>query len=145
MIEPGISSVIDLIRREHRAKFALAAGVYRLGLDAVQGPRTRSHFTHGVSMTMTCLGFGACVKILRQLHAIVSLVERGLATEACRTALAWAFGRHAWSECVAVVRPANQAAIRVCSKLGMRYESALHVSGVPTHVYQLERAAWVVK
>lgn len=64
---------------------------------------------------------------------------QGFATEACRAALSWAFPRHSWFECVALVRPANDAAGRVCSKLGMRREGSIHVLGAPADVYQVER------
>lgn len=64
---------------------------------------------------------------------------RGLTTEGCLAALSWAFARHSWSECVAVVRPENRAAIRVCSKLGMRYEGTVQASGPAVHVHQVSR------
>ncbi len=64
---------------------------------------------------------------------------QGYATEVCRSVLAWAFERHSWHECIALVRPANHAAIRVCSKLGMRYESSVQLAGQSVDLYQVSR------
>jgi RimJ/RimL family protein N-acetyltransferase len=64
---------------------------------------------------------------------------RGLATEAARSALAYAFAAHEWRECVALARPENRAALRVCAKLGLRYESGVELNGAAVHVYQVTR------
>jgi RimJ/RimL family protein N-acetyltransferase len=54
---------------------------------------------------------------------------RGYATEACQAALHHAFVHHRWEEVVAVVRPANSAAIRVLRKLGFSPEGEVLLKG----------------
>jgi len=66
---------------------------------------------------------------------------RGLATEACRRALAHALVCHSWTEVVAIVRPANSAAIGVLRKLGFAVESRLVLAGQPADLYQAPRTA----
>lgn len=62
---------------------------------------------------------------------------RGLATEAASASLAYGFERHGWGEAVAIVRPANQAAIRVLTKLGMQPEYETVLGSAPAMVYQV--------
>lgn len=62
---------------------------------------------------------------------------RGLATEASSAALRHGFRRHGWPEVVALVRPANAAAIRVLSKLGMRREDTIALGSAPAVVYRV--------
>lgn len=64
---------------------------------------------------------------------------RGLATEACRAALAQAFTRHGWEECVALARADNTAALRVCEKLGMRHEASLQHAGGEVRLQRVSR------
>ena len=66
----------------------------------------------------------------------------GYATEACRTVLSWAFSRHSWSECIALVRPHNAAAIRVCTKLGMKSEGSVDLRGVSVELLQVTRGGF---
>jgi RimJ/RimL family protein N-acetyltransferase len=67
---------------------------------------------------------------------------RGLATEAARSALAHGFAAHQWHECIALVRPDNLGALRVCAKLAMEYETSIDLSGSAAHVYQVTREAF---
>ena len=64
---------------------------------------------------------------------------RGYATEACRTALSWALPHHAWQECIALVRPTNRSALRVCSKLGMKHEYQVSLRGARVDVLRATR------
>jgi len=64
---------------------------------------------------------------------------RGLATEACAWALEHALRSHPWREVVALVRPANTAAIRVVEKLGFSPESELILNGDVGRLYQASR------
>lgn len=50
---------------------------------------------------------------------------RGLGTEVTRAALRYGFGSRAWSEVVAVVRPANAAARALLARMGAEREGAL--------------------
>lgn len=70
---------------------------------------------------------------------------RGLATEASRAALDFGFSTHGWPECVALVRPENRAALRVCTKLGMQFEIDVELGGTAARLYQLTRAAFIVE
>lgn len=64
----------------------------------------------------------------------------GLATEASRACLDHAFSTRAWSEVVALVRPANPAAIRVLTKVGMHPERTLELNGSPAVLYRILRS-----
>jgi [ribosomal protein S5]-alanine N-acetyltransferase len=70
---------------------------------------------------------------------------RGLATEAARAALEFGFSTHGWPECVALVRPENRAAQRVCRKLGMQYETDVELGGMAALLYQLTREAFTLQ
>jgi ribosomal-protein-alanine N-acetyltransferase len=61
----------------------------------------------------------------------------GLATEASSRCLGYAFRESGWSEVVALVRPANAAAVRVVEKLGMRPERTIEVAGGTAVVYEI--------
>ena len=63
---------------------------------------------------------------------------QGYATEACIAAIRWASQRHKWPECVALVRPSNLGAGRVCFKLGMRPEESLRIAGGPVRLQRLD-------
>jgi RimJ/RimL family protein N-acetyltransferase len=67
---------------------------------------------------------------------------RGLATEAAVASLRHGFGQHGWSEVVALVRPANTAAIRVLMKLGMEAEQRLALGAAAAVLYQVSRPAF---
>jgi RimJ/RimL family protein N-acetyltransferase len=64
---------------------------------------------------------------------------RGLATEASVACLRHAFGRLGWDEVVALVRPANLAAIAVLGRLGMRHEDDVVLAGELVHLYAVRR------
>jgi len=74
---------------------------------------------------------------------------RGYATEACEAALHHALSVHPWAEVVAVVRPANTAAIHVVQKLGFSPEGEVRIEGEHAVLFQAARgqvhatgAAW---
>lgn len=69
-----------------------------------------------------------------------SVWGRGYATEACQAALHHAFSVHPWAEVVAVVRPANAAAIRVLQKLGFSPEEEVHLEGERAVLFQTARS-----
>jgi RimJ/RimL family protein N-acetyltransferase len=64
---------------------------------------------------------------------------QGLATEAARTAARYGLSRHGWTELVALVRPANAAAVRVLVKLGMQPEQSIVVADTPAVLYRVTR------
>jgi ribosomal-protein-alanine N-acetyltransferase len=66
---------------------------------------------------------------------------RGLATEASSACVRYVFDRRGWREVVAVLRPANHAAIRVVTKLGMSAEQTVALGGVPAVIYRVGRDA----
>jgi len=60
---------------------------------------------------------------------------RGLATEAATAALRFGFQQRGWTEVVALVRPANAAAIGVLRKLAMQPERTIVVNDAPAVLY----------
>jgi ribosomal-protein-alanine N-acetyltransferase len=64
---------------------------------------------------------------------------RGLATEAARTALAYAFEGLNLRRIIAIIHQDNSDSKRVAQKLGMRFERAALVEGVPVHIYSIEK------
>ena len=70
---------------------------------------------------------------------------RGLATEAARAALEFAFTAGGLDRIVGVHVVGNEASARVMLKLGMRFDRATTESifGRPVHVYAIDRAAYL--
>lgn len=68
--------------------------------------------------------------------------SKGLATEAARGCLDFAFRVQDWPEVVAIVRPENAASARVLSKIGMQLLRRIAVRGVPVDLYQISRASY---
>jgi RimJ/RimL family protein N-acetyltransferase len=66
---------------------------------------------------------------------------RGLATEAAAASLTYGFGHHGWAEVVGIVRPGNNSAIRVLTKLGMQREQEIALGSLPAVVYRIRRAS----
>jgi ribosomal-protein-alanine N-acetyltransferase len=66
----------------------------------------------------------------------------GLATEAARRCLDFAFCEQAWTEVVAMVRLGNAASARVLHKLGMELLRRIEVRGVSADLYQVRRSSW---
>ncbi len=64
----------------------------------------------------------------------------GLATEAARRCLEFAFSEQAWTEVVAMIRLGNLASARVLDKLGMEFLRRIEVRGVPADLYRVQRA-----
>ena len=63
--------------------------------------------------------------------------HRGLATEAASACLANGFAERGWPEIVAIVRPANAAAVRVLAKLGMRLEQEILLGSEPALIHRI--------
>jgi RimJ/RimL family protein N-acetyltransferase len=63
---------------------------------------------------------------------------RGLATEAARRCLEFAFDEQGWTEVVAVVRPENVASARVLRKAGMEVVRRIEIRGIPADLYRVE-------
>jgi ribosomal-protein-alanine N-acetyltransferase len=66
---------------------------------------------------------------------------RGLATEAARRALAYAFDEAGLERIVAVTRPEHVRSRHVLEKIGMRYERNVEVFGIQAVLYVLGRDA----
>ena len=62
---------------------------------------------------------------------------RGLATEAASACVAFGFAERGWPEIVAVVRPANAAALRVLAKVGMRLEQEIVLGSEPVEIHRI--------
>jgi RimJ/RimL family protein N-acetyltransferase len=65
---------------------------------------------------------------------------RGLATEAARACLRFAFDERGFDEVVAVVRPGNAPALGLLRNLGMSPEDTLELAGGPAQLHRLGRA-----
>jgi RimJ/RimL family protein N-acetyltransferase len=66
---------------------------------------------------------------------------RGLATEAARAALEFAWERAGLTRVVAIARAENTASRRIMEKLGMRYERDTVHKGFPVVLYSVARVA----
>jgi ribosomal-protein-alanine N-acetyltransferase len=64
---------------------------------------------------------------------------RGLATEAARCCLDFAFLERAWPEVVAMVRVGNAASVRVLRKVGMEFLRRIEVRGTPADLYRVQK------
>jgi RimJ/RimL family protein N-acetyltransferase len=64
---------------------------------------------------------------------------QGLATEAGRAALDYAFGTLGAEHVISVIHPDNAASVRVAEKLGEAFEQAREVNGHPAVVYGITR------
>jgi RimJ/RimL family protein N-acetyltransferase len=67
---------------------------------------------------------------------------RGYATEACRAALAWAFGERDFPELVSYIYPANAASIRVATKVGETLRGTASLRDREVLRYVITRAEW---
>lgn len=65
---------------------------------------------------------------------------RGLASEAARLAMRFAFARANLHRVSAIARAENLASVRIMKKLGMRFERESTHKGIPVVVYSIERA-----
>ena len=63
---------------------------------------------------------------------------RGLATEAARTVMRFAFDDAKLRRVIAIARPENLASIRIMRKLGMRFEREATHKGISVVVYSIE-------
>jgi ribosomal-protein-alanine N-acetyltransferase len=64
---------------------------------------------------------------------------RGLASEAARAALDYAFGVVGLERVIALARPQNGPSRRIMVKLGMRWEKDVEAFGAPAVYYAIER------
>ena len=62
----------------------------------------------------------------------------GFATEAGRAAIEFAFGELGAAEVISLIKPENDASIRVAERLGESYRGTVDLAGVRVSVYRLE-------
>jgi [ribosomal protein S5]-alanine N-acetyltransferase len=66
---------------------------------------------------------------------------RGLASEAAREAMRFAFDEVKLSRVIAIAQPENRASIRIMRKLGMRFEREATHKGIRVVLYAIRRRA----
>jgi RimJ/RimL family protein N-acetyltransferase len=64
---------------------------------------------------------------------------QGLATEACRAALAWAWAERDWPFLLSFVRPENAASAGVCRRLGATEQDPITLMGGTARVFRHDR------
>ena len=64
---------------------------------------------------------------------------RGLGTEAARAVLAYGFGELHLSRLICLIDPANEASVKVATKIGMSLEREADIDDEPTLVYSAVR------
>jgi RimJ/RimL family protein N-acetyltransferase len=62
---------------------------------------------------------------------------QGLATEACRACLRFAFDALGLTRIIGLVNPANSASVRVLEKCGMTFEKLLEIDSQPVACYSI--------
>jgi RimJ/RimL family protein N-acetyltransferase len=65
----------------------------------------------------------------------------GLAEEAARAAIQYAFERLGWREVISLIHPKNQRSISLALRLGERLERTVEVRGLSHNLYRLVRGA----
>ncbi len=68
---------------------------------------------------------------------------RGYATEAARAALAYAFTQLGQAHVISLIRPENEASVRVAERLGERLEGRTVLQGQEALVYGIDRERWL--
>jgi RimJ/RimL family protein N-acetyltransferase len=66
---------------------------------------------------------------------------RGLAEEAARAAVRFAFERLGWQEVISLIHPDNSRSISLALRLGEQFERTVELRGVPHNLYRLVRGA----
>jgi RimJ/RimL family protein N-acetyltransferase len=66
---------------------------------------------------------------------------RGLATEAARAAVAYAFERLGWDRLICVILPGNRRSIAVAQRLGARLDHVAEIHGLPHDIYEIVKAS----
>ena len=80
---------------------------------------------------------------LQLLYGVAdSLAGRGLAAEAARAAIRFAFEERGVARVAASADAPNAASIRVMEKAGLRFEKRVTLHGLDTVFYALDRDAW---
>lgn len=69
--------------------------------------------------------------------------HKGLATEAARRALEFAFAEAGLERVVAVVLPENEKSVAVTQRLGMRYVGRVQHKGIELLKYEVRKEGWV--
>lgn len=67
---------------------------------------------------------------------------KGFATEAATRCLDFAFTELGQEHVISVIRPENQASIRVAERIGERFERDADVFGTRVHIYGIDRETW---
>lgn len=67
---------------------------------------------------------------------------RGFATEAARAALRFAFTQMEREHVISLIRPENDASIRVAQRLGERFIETIQLLDKPARLYRITRAEW---
>ncbi len=65
--------------------------------------------------------------------------DRGLATEACRAAVAYAFDEVGADRIISMIQPDNTRSIRVALKIGETFSDARQFNGQNVHVYAMNK------
>lgn len=69
-----------------------------------------------------------------------SAFGKGYATEAARAALSWLDADDRWDRSVCIIKPENEASIRVAEKCGFREACRTDYKGKPTLLFERRRA-----
>ncbi|WGV24736.1 GNAT family N-acetyltransferase [Halotia branconii] len=68
----------------------------------------------------------------------------GLATEAARVAMDYAFEKLQRSHVISLIRPHNAASIRVAQKLGEKLQGRIELLGSEAVIYRISREDWLM-
>jgi RimJ/RimL family protein N-acetyltransferase len=64
---------------------------------------------------------------------------RGLAEEAARAAIRFAFERLGWPEVISLIHPDNSRSISLALRLGEHFDRTVELRGLPHNLYRLVR------
>jgi RimJ/RimL family protein N-acetyltransferase len=141
-------SLYAIYREPEVRRFLITCPSNRAEFDRIFDRAVRFGETHGMwaiidpaSVALIGrVGFFAFGELARPEIAILlsrRFWGRGLATEAAAASLTYGLAHHGWAEVIGIARPANHAAIRVLTKLGMRREREIELGSGPAVVYRV--------
>ncbi len=67
---------------------------------------------------------------------------RGLAFEAARAAIGFAFGELGWTQVISVIHPGNRRSVALAERLGEALDGQATLRGITHDVYRLTAVAW---